>query len=606
MLEICRTQTLLLLLLIVAVIGGCVDNTAPTNTTQIDPMPAYNAIKQAQSFYQTIESDLSKASSPVNEAKSKGVDTTSSSALVSSLQSKLSNAANVLNMALSNYNSQNYPLAKSYAEQSLALIQEVQSQLGQIKQAIENDYKTTAAKYKPQLIEAERQYRIGQKYSESVQKVGVDVSSQQARLQEIMTTLNQAKESYRSNNFIGLSGKINSVTSTSQQVQGELTDLYYNALIVDATNRVEAQVADQEAKNYLSEANSLRQQKRYKESVFSLNKALVAENQADVLGNVNKLKQTVRNMELEASFPALDNRLSSLRSHIASSNFDVAIQEIEAIKTEVTTTTEDVAKVADASKVINDTSKLRFWWAEKPDTSASNAKLTEAKRFLSQGDYASAADATHASIDMAANERGAFWSKIKSDWVLGAFFSVAKVISDPERYEPKLVEKPKFEWKAMPELIRIEFDKPIVDVNDIVIEDPGTPIVPTIQQNAQTTTPQKKPVYFELDPGTQVECGTTCRETTATLKNTGDETAHNVCVTLEVYNSNGETIHINDDSSLQRCIGDLPGGQSKSEKVRIVADCGFLFSKCLAKPLTLKSKATSNERTVEFPSQQFS
>ncbi len=82
MLEICRTQTLLLLLLIVAVIGGCVDNTAPTNTTQIDPMPAYNAIKQAQSFYQTIESDLSKASSPVNEAKSKGVDTTSRSNLL--------------------------------------------------------------------------------------------------------------------------------------------------------------------------------------------------------------------------------------------------------------------------------------------------------------------------------------------------------------------------------------------------------------------------------------------------------------------------------------------------------------------------------------------
>ncbi len=605
MAEIRKTQMLLLSLLMIAVISGCVDSTVPTTTTEIDPVPAYNAIKQAQSFYQAVESDLSKASAPVNEAKSRGVETTSSSVLVSSLQSKLSNAANVLNEALSNYNSQNYPLAKSYAEESLAFIQEVQSQLGQIKLAVENDYKATAAKYKPQLIEAERQYRIGQKYIESVQKVGVDISGQQARLQEVMTTLNHAKESYRSNSFIGLSGKINSVTSASQQVQGELTDIYHNALIVDASNRVESQVAVQEAKNYLSEANSLRQQKRYQEAVFSLNMALVTENLADVLGNVNKLKQIAHNTGLEASFPALDDKLSSLLSYAASGNFDAVKQEIEVIKTEVITTTEDIAKVADANRVIDDTSKLSFWWAEKPDTSASNVKLTEAKKFLSQGDHVSAADTSYAAIEMAANERNMFWSEVKSNWVLNAFLGIAKVISDPEKYEPKPVERPQFEWKAMPELIRIEFDRPIADVSDIVIEDPGTPTLPTIQQNAQTTS-TKKPVSFELDPGTQIECGTTCRETTATLKNTGDETAHNVCVALEVYNSNGEIIYINGGSPLQRCIGDLSGGQSKSERVKIEADCGFLFGKCLAKPLTLKSKATSNERTVEFKDQQFS
>ncbi len=73
-----------------------------------------------------------------------------------------------------------------------------------------------------------------------------------------MKTLNKAKESYMNNNFIILSDQINTIISTSQQVQGELTDLYYNALIADAVKKLEPQVTIQDAKNYLSEASSLR------------------------------------------------------------------------------------------------------------------------------------------------------------------------------------------------------------------------------------------------------------------------------------------------------------------------------------------------------------
>ncbi len=612
--KIGKTQAVLLSIVILA-ISGCVSNTAPTTTSTavptvptIDPIPAYNAITQAQSFYQTVHSDFSTASATVNEAMSKGVETSSSSALVASLQNKLSNAANVLNTALSAYNSQNYPQAKSYAEQSLALMQEIQSQLGQINQAVQNDYIATAAKYKPQLIEAERQYRIGQKYIEAVQKAGVDISSQQTRLQGVITTLNQAKDSYRNNNFIGLSGQINTITSTSQQVQGELTDLYYNALIVDAAKKVEAQVTVQEAKNYLSDASSLRQEKKYPDSVLSLNKALIIETQAAVSVNVDKLKQAVRSMGFEPSFPELDNKLNSIRLQATSGNFDAAEQEIEATKTDVMTTTENVAKVADASKVINETSNLSFWWAEKPNTSVSSAKLAEAKRFLAQDNFTLAADAAQAAIDAAANERMAFWNKVKSDFMLNGFLSIAKVFSDPEKYELKPVARPQFEWKAMPELIRIEFGKPIVDISDIVIEDPGTPIVPTFQPIASTTpiTPQKNPVNFGLDPGTLISCGTTCRKTTATITNTGDETAHGVCVTLEIYNSNGEVISINGGASIQQCIGDLVGGQSRSDTVTINADCGFLYSKC-SRPFTMKAKATYDDgKTFPFPDKQFS
>jgi hypothetical protein len=94
-------------------------------------------------------------------------------------------------------------------------------------------------------------------------------------------------------------------------------------------------------------------------------KALIIETQAAVSVNVDKLKQAVGSMGLEASFPELNNKLNSIRLNATSRNFNAAGQGIEVIKTEITTTTEDVAKVADASKVIDETSKLSFWWAEK-------------------------------------------------------------------------------------------------------------------------------------------------------------------------------------------------------------------------------------------------
>jgi len=124
-------------------------------------------------------------------------------------------------------------------------------------------------------------------------------------------------------------------------------------------------------------------------------------------------------------------------------------------------------------------------------------------------------------------------------------------------------------------------------------------IVPATPSPVPTQT--KKPVEFTLDPGTPVNCGLTCRETTATITNTGDETAHSVCVVLEVFNENGERIFINSAPSIERCLGDIDGGSSKSETITINADCGFLAGKCVGHTLILKTRATSLEESQIFP-----
>jgi len=116
-----------------------------------------------------------------------------------------------------------------------------------------------------------------------------------------------------------------------------------------------------------------------------------------------------------------------------------------------------------------------------------------------------------------------------------------------------------------------------------------------------TPTPGPRPVAFTLDSGAPSVCGLTCRETTATIANTGDETAHSVCVVLEVFNDAGERIFINGAPSIERCIGDLPGGSLRMETIQINADCGFLATRCIGHTLILKTRVRSLEKSEEFP-----
>ena len=122
----------------------------------------------------------------------------------------------------------------------------------------------------------------------------------------------------------------------------------------------------------------------------------------------------------------------------------------------------------------------------------------------------------------------------------------------------------------------------------------------------QTQTLQKTPalpVDFVLQPGDPASCGLTCRQLEATITNTGHETAHNVCITVGLHNSRNEIINLNGEPSINRCIGDIAGGQKKTESITITADCGVFATKCIGETLTLQTRVTSVEKTVQFPDQ---
>jgi hypothetical protein len=120
---------------------------------------------------------------------------------------------------------------------------------------------------------------------------------------------------------------------------------------------------------------------------------------------------------------------------------------------------------------------------------------------------------------------------------------------------------------------------------------------PTLQQTPAL------PVDFILQPGDPASCGLTCRQLDATITNTGYEMAHNVCISVGLHNSRNEIINLNGEPSINRCIGNISGGQKKTEPITINADCGVFATKCFGETLTLQTRVTSEEKTVQFPDQ---
>jgi hypothetical protein len=123
------------------------------------------------------------------------------------------------------------------------------------------------------------------------------------------------------------------------------------------------------------------------------------------------------------------------------------------------------------------------------------------------------------------------------------------------------------------------------------------------QSGTYTVETSKLPVDFVLRSGAPVSCGLTCRQLDATIANTGFETAHNVCITVALHNSRNDLINLNGDPFIRRCIGDIAGGESKTEPISVNADCGAFATKCIGETLTLQTQVSSDEKTTQLPDQ---
>jgi hypothetical protein len=131
-------------------------------------------------------------------------------------------------------------------------------------------------------------------------------------------------------------------------------------------------------------------------------------------------------------------------------------------------------------------------------------------------------------------------------------------------------------------------------------------VIPTTSEPNVIQSTTAVPVDFSIQTGVPSNCGLTCRQLDAALTNSGYTTAHNVCIKVSMHNSRNEIINLNGNPSLNRCVGDIAGGQTITEPITINADCGPFATRCIGETLTLQTQVVSDEKTVRFPDQVIS
>ncbi|XGI83546.1 hypothetical protein ACEU6E_09790 [Halorutilales archaeon Cl-col2-1] len=102
-------------------------------------------------------------------------------------------------------------------------------------------------------------------------------------------------------------------------------------------------------------------------------------------------------------------------------------------------------------------------------------------------------------------------------------------------------------------------------------------------------------VGFRIETVSIESCGTTCRDVTSTLYNTGDADAHNVEVSTKIY-SGGDLIWEG-----SKRIGDLEAGESYTQTQEV--DVGFGGGMKIRSNdglITIETKIESDEKTVVF------
>ncbi|MFW5935922.1 MAG: hypothetical protein ACOCSC_01405 [Candidatus Hadarchaeota archaeon] len=137
--------------------------------------------------------------------------------------------------------------------------------------------------------------------------------------------------------------------------------------------------------------------------------------------------------------------------------------------------------------------------------------------------------------------------------------------------------------------------------------DPGsldkttTPNTAPESTSDSTSTPQsdsQDTVRFTVyvDESNIQDCGLTCREVPATLKNTGEEAAHNVDVDVRFY-CNGDRIDINGQEYISLDLGTLEPGESKTRTEEI--DVGWGGGLCIQNNgARIVFTVTSDEKTM--------
>ena len=540
---------LLVAFAILLVTAGCTE-TQENSQLKVDASASITAAQQSINTSADTHDALEKQ---LSTAKEKGVRSKNASQALENSENDIQAARQSMSAAQRAFEDGEYEDAASKAKKARENAKSAKNALKSVQPALKKAYKRALDRVKPKVQSANTEYRIAVAYINAAGEIGADTSDLQINAKETSSDLKKAVTAIQNQNPKQARKLALQVNQSSHDLQQRAIEAGEKGEATSLIQSVDADLKTNASPRYLKKANIARNNGDLDRVETLLYQAQQAEQLAlyqshvEKVGGSTQLDSSLLQKEIEQRFDSINKGeevdLENLRAKVDASrkaaqqisNADVTIQRAE-------------KKGSHAYSVPIKDEKVR---------------LDRARSAYADGNYRNAQKlATTVNESAAAEIKRAndYYEKDTiASWIFGGELFVSGLLGGDKIPAPTTFSQLKVISVDYSDISFTPPSRDSIKVERLAFD--GSVALPSVKASSEPTGVEF--ALTEVDPS---ECGSTCRDVDATIKNTGDTTAHDVVVTLHLE-LNGDEIKTKTVE-----IGSLAPGESRTETKRIKFD----------------------------------
>lgn len=555
--------------------GGVDENQTftPTPTPSPTPSPykddAKESAKEAKDLLYTLNQRADHLVREVEIADSRGVDISTPSSTLGAASENLKQLEGKVTKINSSLSRGDYLSALSLSEDVISKANSVNRSLTKSKQELEQAYETAIEEAKQELQKSNEEYQIAAAYVSSAKQAGADTTTLQNQLQVAKEGIDNGLDSLQNRQFDTVSNEAKKVIEKSGNIQEKAVTAGKNAEARNEIETIESRLTSAPSKPFIDKAHQSLNIGEY----GAVEQSLLQAQQTEQISKYRGFTQTVSNkynltlVSLEETLDKASEDLTHDRSpkkelEQASEEVDAALDALDSI----TSAESEIAKAESESTLFVDA-----------DISKPANTLQLAKEKLQTGEYSESIQLSEEAQIEAQDEAKRIQEKIQSNPLLrissflydkfksatsnknGAPSSVS--ISSPAQIDIREVSL-SYKPPQNPDIEPLEFEGLSAKV-------PAAEIKKEEKEEAEASRTPKPPDFDlginNVDYSLNVFSVSVWGESSIT--NTGEQTAEDVQVRLELFTLGGERIEINGHNYLEKSVGDLGSGERSTEHV---------------------------------------
>ncbi len=563
------------IILLVLISSGCIGVKAPTGPSA-EQSNAKDSISYAVERYNYYQDDYEEFSSAFELAKSRGVDTSELTSVNAQINSVFSMADENIKLANQYYSARQYSYADDAAQKTITLLDGLDSLLNQATALLKSAYDNTVAHYKERIQDSQKEIKIASAYIQDARNSGADVENLDKDLTDAPILLENAKRSFSNMELYKIDEYVGDIFAKTKKIQEEALYSKRYHLTSIAIDEVKKIIKTDAGNRIIDNATVEKDQGNFQKAIDLLNKALISDVFAKYKSNKINLVDFYQDNNIQLDTYPIDSLENNIESNINQRKYSEATELIPKYRENVDQALEASVKISNAKLALEALKGVTYLGMETNTTTATRS-YTKATVELGNGRYPEAIADADLAIDESEKVRDNFYSQIETSIIKRVLSKILSLFGmGPPSIVFNTVDGVSLSWSTIPKtLINIDLSPPEIDIETGELESISSPIIslPSLE------TPQElKPVDFKLDipePTYSVSLfsGVSVKGQ-ASIKNIGDKTAHNVRVRVELFSSDGKRIKLNGKDYIEKNVGDLRGGGTRSEKIEFSIGLG--------------------------------